>query len=69
MFRKVGQRGSTMVEYALILAGVFTAFVAIAAALHWLSNDRTNRSMNVVEDAAPCESGGGPTGLHGSECL
>ena len=60
------EKGSVMIDYVLVLVGLLAAFITVAAALHWLAHDRTSRSMNVVEDAAPCGPG---SHLSGNECM
>lgn len=59
-----GERGSQLVEYAVVLSGLLAACLAAAVYLSDAGKSRADKSMLMSETVLPC--GGG--GLSGDQC-
>lgn len=57
-------KGATLVEYALVTGILVVVFAAVAISLNAKRVSRTDQSLGVVKDPAPC-----PPGTPSNECL
>lgn len=62
----LNQKGAAIVEYAIILGLLLVAFLVFGRLLKQNSDTRRDRSMETVQQAAPCGQG---SRLSGDQCL